>query len=310
MLDCANGAASATSPESAPADWAAEWCTLNGHVDGTFPGRRSEPTEANLSDLRRMVPALGADLGIAHDGDADRAIFVDEAGRFIPGEKILTLLGRDRVMRHHGGVVVTPVSGTQALEEVVRPLGGEVVYTRVGSPSVTHAMQERSAVFGGEENGGLIFPELQLARDGAMTAAAVLDYLARSSVTMAGALAGLPDYTMVKMKVDCPVERGSPARSSSPSSSGPSGSRSWRSTDSRRRCATGGSCSALPGPNHSSGCSRSPETPPAPRPSPRTGSGASRRPSPPCRRDPKRISAPRTAGPPPPRCLVEGPEPT
>ncbi|HEV2165594.1 MAG TPA: phosphoglucosamine mutase [Thermoplasmata archaeon] len=207
VLDCANGASVVTSPELLRR-LGCRVVTLNGHVDGTFPGRRSEPTEANLSDLLHAVPALGADLGIAHDGDADRAIFVDGSGRFVPGEKILTLLARDRVARQKGGVVVTPVSGTQALEEVVRPLGGEVVYTRVGSPSVTHAMQERSAVFGGEENGGLIYPELHLARDGAMTAAAMLDFLARNSVTMEQALHGLPAFTMVKTKVDCPVERG------------------------------------------------------------------------------------------------------
>ncbi|EQD79781.1 Alpha-D-phosphohexomutase, alpha/beta/alpha domain protein II domain protein, partial [mine drainage metagenome] len=82
--------------------------TLNGHVDGTFPGHLSEPTEANVGDLLKTVVALGADLGIVHDGDADRAIFVDAEGRYVPGEASLTLLARDRVAQHGGGVVVTP----------------------------------------------------------------------------------------------------------------------------------------------------------------------------------------------------------
>ncbi|MCI4358151.1 MAG: phosphoglucosamine mutase [Thermoplasmata archaeon] len=208
VLDCANGASVATSPELLRR-LGCRTVTLNGHLDGTFPGRRSEPTETNLADLRRVVPAVGADLGIAHDGDADRAIFVDSSGRYLPGEKILALLGRDRVRRQGGGVVVTPVSGTRALEDAIRPLGGEVVYTRVGSPSVTREMQRRSAVFGGEENGGLVFPEFQLARDGAMTAAAMLDYLARTSLSISEAVADLPEYTMVKLKVDCPTDRSS-----------------------------------------------------------------------------------------------------
>ena len=206
VLDCANGASAVTLQERLRR-LGCRVITLNGHFDGTFPGRRSEPTEANLADLMRTVPAIGADLGIAHDGDADRTVFVDADGSYVPGEKMLTLLARDRVRARSGGVVVTPVSGTQALEEVVRPLGGEVVYTRVGSPSVTRAMAERSAVFGGEENGGLIFPEHQLARDGAMTAAAVLDLLARDSVPLKTAVLGLPAFTMVKLKVDCPAER-------------------------------------------------------------------------------------------------------
>ena len=204
VLDCGNGASAATSPELLRR-LGCRVVTLNGHVDGTFPGHLSEPTEANLADLARTVPAIGADLGIAHDGDADRAVFVDRTGRFLPGEKILTLLAREAVRRRGGGTVVTPVSASQSVEDVVRPLGGEVVYTRVGSPVVTREMKARGAVFGGEENGGLIFPGFQLARDGAMTAAAVLDHLARSGATLDEAVKDLPVYHLVKEKIACPV---------------------------------------------------------------------------------------------------------
>ena len=205
VLDCGNGASTVTSP-TLLRKLGCTVITLNGHLDGTFPGHLSEPTEANLRDLVHAVPALKADLGIAHDGDADRTVFVDATGRYIPGEQTLTLLARDAVERNHGGVVVTPVTASQAVEDSVRPLGGTVVYTRVGSPTVTREMLERKAVFGGEENGGLVFPKHQLARDGAMTAAAVLDLLARSGRTLAEALQDLPRYTLVKEKVGCPVE--------------------------------------------------------------------------------------------------------
>jgi phosphomannomutase / phosphoglucomutase len=205
VLDCGNGASTVTSP-TLLRKLGCTVITLNGHLDGTFPGHLSEPTEANLSDLVHAVPALNADLGIAHDGDADRAVFVDASGRYVPGEEILTLLARDAVERNHGGIVVTPVSASQAVEDSVRPLGGSVVYTRIGSPTVTREMLERQAVFGGEENGGIVFPNHQLARDGAMTAAAVLDLLARKGLTLAEALRDIPRYTLVKEKVSCPVE--------------------------------------------------------------------------------------------------------
>ncbi|HTT73601.1 MAG TPA: phosphoglucosamine mutase [Thermoplasmata archaeon] len=204
VLDCGNGASVVTSP-TLLRRLGCRTVTLNGHVDGTFPGHLSEPTEANLSDLLKVVPASGADLGIAHDGDADRAVFVEASGRFVPGEEMLTLLARDAVERHPGGLVVSPVSASQAVEDAIRPFGGRVLYTRVGSPSVTHAMQEHSAVFGGEENGGLIFPAFQLARDGAMTAAMVLDLLARQGGSLTDLLATIPRYTMVKEKTACPV---------------------------------------------------------------------------------------------------------
>ncbi len=204
VLDCGNGASVPTSP-ALLRRLGCRVVTINGHLDGTFPGHLSEPTEANLGDLKRMVPAVGADLGVAHDGDADRAIFVDAAGRYVPGEESLTLLARDAVVRNHGGIVVSPVSAPQSLEDAVTAVGGSVVYTKVGSPSVTHEMQARKAVFGGEENGGLIVPTFQLARDGAMTAAALLDLLARTGATLADALADLPRYTLVKEKAACPV---------------------------------------------------------------------------------------------------------
>jgi phosphomannomutase/phosphoglucomutase len=181
--------------------------TLNGHIDGTFPGRPSEPTEANLGDLMRAVPAFGADLGIAHDGDADRAVFVDRNGRFVPGESLLTLLSQDAVERYHGGFVVTPVTMSQALADAITPLGGEVIYTRVGSPNVTREMQARHAILGGEENGGIVFPQFQLARDGAMAAASLLDLLARRSETLDALIAGVPHYAFVREKVPCPAER-------------------------------------------------------------------------------------------------------
>ncbi len=205
VLDCGNGASVETSPHLLRR-LGCRVITLNGHLDGTFPGHPSEPTEANTRDAQRTVPAVGADLGVIHDGDADRAVFVDHSGRYVPGEEILALLARDAVQRAHGGVVVSPVSASQSLEDTVVPLGGSVIYTRVGSPAVSHAMVEHHAVLGGEENGGIITPRFQVARDGAMTAASVLDLLARSGHSLAELLAGLPRYTLVKERVECPPQ--------------------------------------------------------------------------------------------------------
>jgi phosphomannomutase / phosphoglucomutase len=204
VLDCGNGASAVTSP-ALLRRLGCRVVTLNGHVDGTFPGHLSEPVEANLSDLLRSVPAAGADLGVAHDGDADRAVFVDATGRYVPGDEMLALLAQEAVRRANGGTVVTPVSTSRAVEDVVTPLGGNVVYTRVGSPSVTHEMQLRHAVFGGEGNGGMVFPSFQLARDGAMALATTLDLLALRGGSLADALKGIPRYVLLKETVVCPV---------------------------------------------------------------------------------------------------------
>jgi len=199
LVDCGNGASCGTSP-ALLARLGCEVISLNGHPDGTFPGRPPEPVRENLGALLREVRASNAHLGVAHDGDADRAIFVDERGEFVFGDRSLALVAKDIVSRR-GGVVVTPVSSSRCLEDVVRAAGGTVVYTKVGAPIVARVMYERGAVFGGEENGGMIFPEHQFCRDGAMTLAKVVDILARARRPLSELLAEIPAYSLHKTSV-------------------------------------------------------------------------------------------------------------
>lgn len=180
--------------------------SLNAQPDGAFPGRMPEPTPEHLGDLMRIVSEVHADLGIAHDGDADRAIFVDDQGSFVHGDKSLALLARVAI-RSRGGTVVTPVSTSSLIEDVVRAAGGSVVRTRVGSPIVARTMFETGAAFGGEENGGVIFPDHQFCRDGAMAAAKMLELLAHEGRRLSVLAADLPQYHIQKANVPVPVER-------------------------------------------------------------------------------------------------------
>jgi phosphomannomutase/phosphoglucomutase len=154
----------------------------------------------------RVVSEVHADLGIAHDGDADRATFVDDKGAFVVGDKALALLAQAAV-KSRGGTVVTPVSTSSVVEDVVRAAGSKVIRTRVGSPIVARTMFESGAVFGGEENGGVIFPDHQFCRDGAMSAAKMLELLAHEGKSLSALVAGLPQYHIKKANVTVPVER-------------------------------------------------------------------------------------------------------
>lgn len=180
--------------------------TLNGQPDGAFPGRLPEPTVEHLGDLLRLVPDSKADLGVAHDGDADRAIFVDETGAFLYGDRSLALLAKS-VLGRRGGLVVTPVSTSSVLEDVVREAGGELVRTKVGSPIVARTMLEQGAAFGGEENGGIIFPEHQFCRDGGMTLAKMLEVVAKEGKPLSQLVAALPQYSLFKAAVEVPVDQ-------------------------------------------------------------------------------------------------------
>lgn len=205
VLDCANGAGSVTSPGLLDS-LGVRAITLNGNPQGTFPGHPSEPTPENLKDLVAVVKATGADLGIAHDGDADRTIFVDDLGNYVYGDQSLTVVASHMVQENGGGIVVTPVSTSSCLEDVVKRHNGQVIYTKVGAPIVARKMMEVKAVFGGEENGGLIFPEHQYCRDAAMTMAKMLEIIAKKG-SLSELLKEVPRYCLDKRKLECPDEK-------------------------------------------------------------------------------------------------------
>ncbi|HEV8594514.1 MAG TPA: phosphoglucosamine mutase [Thermoplasmata archaeon] len=205
VVDPGNGAACVTTPFLLR-QLGCRVTTINAQPDGAFPGRNPEPTAENLASLRALVPALHADVGIAHDGDADRAAIIDERGEFVDGDRLLALLAGD-VVRRTPGLVVTPVSSSSCVEDVVRAAGGRLEYTKVGAPLVARAIYGKGAVFGGEENGGMIFPGHLFARDGGMTAAKVVELLAVRDEPFSALLSEIPRYYLRKVSVPCPKER-------------------------------------------------------------------------------------------------------
>jgi phosphomannomutase/phosphoglucomutase len=206
VLDCGNGAGCQVTPTLLK-KLGCEVTELNCELDGTFPGRNSEPIPENLSDLMKTVKELDVHFGVAQDGDADRAIFIDEKGNYIWGDKTLSLAGRYIADKKGGGICVTPVTTSSCFEDYVKKSGGEVIYTRVGSPVVARVMIEKKAIFGGEENGGLIFPELQYCRDSAMSIAVMLEILAKEKRSFSELIAEVPRYDVFKVKVTCPNDK-------------------------------------------------------------------------------------------------------
>ncbi|MGI5964842.1 MAG: phosphoglucosamine mutase [Candidatus Methanomethylophilaceae archaeon] len=200
-LDCANGAGYKTAPLLLK-KLNVKTVTLNCNAQGEAPGRPSEPTEENLADLIYLVKKKKVSLGIAHDGDADRCVFIADGGKYVSGDKSLALLAKAELAKGKGKVV-TPVSSSSLVEEVVTDAGGILKYTAVGSPVVARKMKEYDAIFGGEENGGLIFPDMQYCRDGAMTAAKMLETIARNG-SLSKQLKLLPVYYTQKRKLECP----------------------------------------------------------------------------------------------------------
>jgi len=160
--------------------------TVNAQTDGHFPGRDPEPVELSLGGLGRLVRATDADIGIAHDGDADRAIFFDETGSFVNGDAALAALAAAEL--DAGEVVVSAVNASQRLVDVADEAGADLRLTPIGSTFIITAIRElheagRTVPIAGEGNGGVIYPAYRIARDGAYTAARFCELAAEGTVS-------------------------------------------------------------------------------------------------------------------------------
>lgn len=142
--------------------------TLNARPDGRFPARPSEPTADTCDSLASTVAALDADLGVAHDGDADRMMAVTDEGAFVPGDQLLALFGRETASA--GDRVAAPVDTSLAVADALESDGIELVYTPVGDVHVAARAAEAAVRFGGEPSGAWVFPDETLCPDGPLAA--------------------------------------------------------------------------------------------------------------------------------------------
>jgi phosphoglucosamine mutase len=183
VLDCGNGATFEVSP-LALRSLGCKVTTLNCQADGHFPGRTPEPTEDQLTDLKELVTKKGADVGIAHDGDGDRMVAVDDRGRFIDGDRLIALFATSMKVRG----VVAPMDASMVLDDIV----GEVVRCKVGDVYVAEALKSSGLEFGGEPSGTYIFPLETFCPDG-VYAGALLAKMA-SEERLSDMIDALPCY--------------------------------------------------------------------------------------------------------------------
>jgi len=184
-LDPGHGAGALTSPEFYR-KLGCRVVTVNSQPDGAFPGRNPEPVEENLTDLGRLVAASDADVGIAHDGDADRAIFFDESGTYVEGDAALAALAAAEI--DAGDTVVSAVNVSQRLVDACGAADATLDLTPVGSTRIMTRIrqlqaEDASVPVAGEGNGGIIFPNYRLTRDGAYTGARFLELVADASAS-------------------------------------------------------------------------------------------------------------------------------
>lgn len=177
-VDCSNGMAGLLVHDAFPDSYEYLYDT----VDGTFPNHEANPLiEANTADLRALVVEKGCDAGIIFDGDGDRVVFIDEKGQFISPDIMLAVMG------HHFFAekpekpekVLVDIRTSKAVEEHLKPMGGEVQTWRVGRAYMATKMREIDALFGGELAGHYYFRDFYYSDSGLLAAIILLDTVAK-----------------------------------------------------------------------------------------------------------------------------------
>lgn len=198
-VDCCNGACVRLIPRWLE-ELGCEVLAVNDDPSAPFP-HNPEPRRETMAQLRAVVKAGRADIGFAHDADGERLGLVTEAGEPLAEEMTLALAAETRLAERGGGVVVTNVSTSRAVDVVAARRGGRVVRTPVGQAHISEAMVEHGAVIGGEGSGGVSVPEVHPTHDSAAAIGLILERLARTGERASEMAAGLPTLSMVKHNV-------------------------------------------------------------------------------------------------------------
>ena len=185
VLDCGCGAASVITPRLLK-KLGCEVVEINCQPGGFFP-RVIEPTESNLGDLIGATEEFGADLGIAHDGDGDRMMAVDDKGRFVPGDKLLVIFARALGAKE----VITTLDTSMAIDE----MGLAIKRTRIGDTCVSEELKN-GGDFGGEPSGSWVFPKVSLCPDGVYAAAQIVAIAGQQKLSQL--VDGIPSYPLLR----------------------------------------------------------------------------------------------------------------
>jgi phosphomannomutase len=185
-------------------------------LDGTFPNHEANPLDpANLVDVRRAVRDVGADVGLAFDGDADRCFFIDERGEPVSPSAVTAMVALRELEKHPGASIIHNLITSRAVPEIVLEHGGRPVRTRVGHSFIKTEMARTGAVFGGEHSAHYYFRDFWRADTGMLAAMHVLAALGAQERPLSELVVGYERYVSsgeVNSEVTDPVARSADVR--------------------------------------------------------------------------------------------------
>jgi phosphoglucosamine mutase len=180
---------------------------LNEKPDGRFPAHLPEPKEETLVELKKRVIKTEADFGVGYDGDGDRAVFVDEKGRVIPGDLALLIFAKDVLRKNKNARIVCELSCSMAVEEFIREHGGTPIVERVGHTFIMDRMITENALLGGEKSSHFYFSECNGADDAIFASLRMAEILSKTDEKLSEIFDSLPKYPSIyEDDFECPDE--------------------------------------------------------------------------------------------------------
>jgi len=184
VIDAGNGMAGYTAP-AVMARLDVEVTPMYFELDGNFPNHEANPIDPkNLVDLQKKVKKVGADIGLAFDGDADRCFLIDEAGNLVNPSALTSLIAVRELARKPGSTIIYNLISSKAVPEVITENGGTPLRSRVGHSYIKKMMADSDAIFGGEHSGHFYFADFWRADSGMLAALFALTELAASKESL------------------------------------------------------------------------------------------------------------------------------
>lgn len=194
VIDAGNGMAGAMLPpvlKRLPLDVTEMYFEL----DGTFPNHPASPIELeNTEAMRAKVVEVGADLGCAFDGDADRMFLCDADGRMLGGDMVVALVAQNLLQKNPGETILYNLICSRAVPLLIENLGGTAVRTRVGHALIKPEMKRRNAIFGGEHSGHFYFRDNWYADSGLIAFLVALEVIAKEGKPLANIVKGFDTF--------------------------------------------------------------------------------------------------------------------
>jgi phosphoglucosamine mutase len=179
---------------------------INAQPDGFFSGRKPEPDSESLKSLCEIVPRLGAEAGIAYDGDGDRMVAIDEKGKICSFDQTLAAYSAYIIRKSKGGIIVTHVEASMCMERMVEQFFGKVIRTKVGDIHIAAAIKRNKAIFGGEPCGAWIHPKHHFCPDGILSSVLLLKALEEENKSLSTFISEVPAYPILRENFPCPNE--------------------------------------------------------------------------------------------------------